>query len=258
MSEPSASGPRRALVTGASSGVGAAVAHAFGALGWEVAIGARRTDRLREVAELVQANGGRTFADHLDVTSAESIDGFFTAAEEALGAIDVVVSNAGVGIPGFLHELTVEDIEREISTNLLGAMLVTRRALPSMIERRHGDLVFLSSMTVVEPRPFQAGYAATKAGVEAMARTLRQDLEGTGVRTTVVRLGPTRSEFGFGWNQEILLRVIETWERWGFMRYPDMLEPEDVAQAIVSALVASSRAASDVIQLNPVAPRADK
>jgi len=242
---------RTVLVTGASSGVGAAIAQAFGARAWPVAIGARRQDRLAEVAAHIAEGGTRVFAAPLDVTKPESIDAFFSAAESALGPIDVVVSNAGIGRPGLLHELTDADIYDEIGTNLLGAMFVARRAIPSMIERKRGDIVFISSMTVLEPRPFQSGYAAAKAGVEALARTLTKELEGTGVRTTTVRLGPTRSEFGLGWNPEILMRVIDCWKEWGLMRHMEILEPDDVAAAIVSAVTAPAGFATDVIQLNP-------
>ena len=242
---------RTALITGASSGVGAAIAEAFGARGWPVAIGARRADRLSEVAARIKEAGGRVFAGPLDVTKPESIDEFFVGAEAALGVIDVVVSNAGIGTPGVLHELSVAEITNEITTNLLGTMFVARRAIPSMLERRRGDLVFISSMTVVEPRPFQAGYGAAKAGVEVLARTLAKELEGTGVRTTTIRLGPTRSEFGLGWSPETLLRVIENWKQWGYMRHMEILEPDDVAAAIVNAVTAPPGFASDVIQLNP-------
>jgi NADP-dependent 3-hydroxy acid dehydrogenase YdfG len=242
---------RTALVTGASSGVGEAVACALGALGWPVAIGARRADRLRGVADAIVAAGGRAIAAPLDVTVPASVDAFFATAEAALGPIDVVVSNAGIGVPGLLHEVSPDDMRREIETNLLGSMYVARRALPSMLAHRRGDLVFVSSMNVVEPRPFQAGYTAAKSGVEGMAHALRMELEGTGVRTTIVRLGPTRSEFGFGWPPEVLIRVLDSWKELGFMRHLEMLEPADVADAVVRVVTAPPGVSTDVVQLNP-------
>jgi NAD(P)-dependent dehydrogenase (short-subunit alcohol dehydrogenase family) len=209
---------------------------------------------LQDVAETVTAAGGRPFAHYLDVTKADSIDAFFAATEAALGPVDVVVSNAGIGIPGMLHELSVADIEAELATNLLGPMLVARRALPAMLARRSGTLIFVSSMNAVQPRPLQIGYTAAKAGVEGVAHTLRLDLEGTGVRSLIVRPGPTRSEFGFGWAPAMLVRVIESWQRWGLMRHNDMLDPEHIAAAVVSAATAPAAAHLDVIQLNPTGP----
>jgi NAD(P)-dependent dehydrogenase (short-subunit alcohol dehydrogenase family) len=247
--------PRTALVTGASSGLGASIARAFGGLGWSVALGARRTDRLDEVAREVEAGGGTPFAHPLDVTSPDSIEAFFGAAERALGSIDVVVSNAGIGVPGLLQDLTVEDLRKEIDTNLLGPMLIVRRALPSMLARGRGDLVFISSMNVVQPRPFQLGYTATKAGLEGVANTLRMELEGTGVRSLIVRPGPSRSEFGFTWGTDILVRILDSWKQWGFLRHPEVLEGEAVAGAVVSAVTAPPGASLDIIQVNPEGPR---
>lgn len=242
---------RTAVVTGASAGIGAAIARALGALGWSVALGARRTALLDEVAAGVEAAGGRAFSHALDVTDPRSIDAFFGAAESALGPVDVLVNNAGIGVPGLLHEVPVADLERELRTNLFGPMLVTRRALPAMIERQRGDVVFISSMNVVEPRPFQAGYTAAKAGIEGMAQVLRRELEGTGVRATIVRPGATRSEFGFGWEPDILVRVIDSWKEWGFMRHMDMMDGEQVALAVVAAVTAPPGLHMDVIQVNP-------
>ena len=85
------------VVTGASSGVGAAIAAAFGTLGWRVAVGARRSDKLEETARAIKAAGGKAFAHALDVTSAESIDAFFAASEAAFGAIDVIVNETAPG-----------------------------------------------------------------------------------------------------------------------------------------------------------------
>lgn len=245
------SAPRTIAVTGASSGVGAAIAAAFGALGWNVALGARRLERLEATAASIESAGGRAFAHGLDVAEPQSVESFFSAAEAAFGPIDTVVSNAGVGLPALLHEATTAQLQAEIAVNLLGAMYVSRRALPAMLAQGRGDLVLISSMTVVDPRPFQAGYAAAKAGVEGMAAVLRQELEGTGVRATVVRLGPTFSEFGFHWDASILTRVLESWQRWGRMRHNHMLHASQVAAAIIHIVTAPPGLSTDLVQLNP-------
>lgn len=242
---------RTALVTGASSGIGAAIAVGLGACGFAVALGARRTDRLAEVAGAIEKDGGRALAHPLDVTRADSIDAFVAAAEAGLGPLDVVVSNAGVGVPGLLHEVGVDALEAELRTNLLGPMLLVRRALPGMLARRTGDLVFVSSMNAIEPRPFQVGYTAAKAGVEGLARALRRELEGTGVRAAVVRPGPTRSEFGFAWGPQVLERVLDSWKRWGFLRHHEMLDGEAIAAAVVWAATQPRSTSIDVIQVNP-------
>ena len=242
---------RTAIVTGASSGIGAAIAAALGALGWRVALGARRVDKLGDVATEVERAGGRAFVHALDVADPDAIETFFAASEAAFGPAGVLVSNAGIGVPGLLHELSAADLERELRINLLAPMLIARRALPAMIAGRRGDLVFISSMNVVEPRPYQVGYTAGKAGVEGMAAALRRELEGTGVRAIVVRPGATRSEFGFGWSPDVLVPLLESWKRWGMLRHLDMMEGEHVAAAVVAAVTAPPGVSMDVIQVTP-------
>jgi NADP-dependent 3-hydroxy acid dehydrogenase YdfG len=247
--------PRIALVTGASSGIGAAIATAFGRLGWPVALGARRAGRLAEVADQIAREGGRAFAHPLDVGRPESVDAFFTAVESELGPAEVVVSNAGIGIPGLLHETRAEDLETELRTNLLGSMLVARRAIPALLERGNGDLVFISSQNAIAPRTYQAGYTASKAGVEALARVLQMELEGSGVRTTVVRPGPTGSEFGANWGGDMARRALESWKHWGVMRQLHWMPPDRVADAVLGAVQLPRGASLDLVEVNPENPK---
>src|SRR5215472_4422949 len=186
---------RTAIVTGASSGIGRAIAVELGGLGWAVALGARRTDRLAEAATEVEGLGGTTFAQHLDVTDPSSAERFFAAAETELGPVDVLVNNAGVATPGWIDEVPPDALAREVATNLLGPLLMTRLAVASMRARQRGDLVFITSDATRHVRPRMAAYTATKAGLEALVHTLAVELEGTGIRSTAVRVGPTLSEF---------------------------------------------------------------
>jgi NAD(P)-dependent dehydrogenase (short-subunit alcohol dehydrogenase family) len=218
---------RTAVVTGASSGIGEATARALGALGWPVAIGARRVDRLKEIAGAIETAGGSAFHHPLDVSVPQSIDDFFDAVEKELGSPDVVVNNAGVGIPRLLHEAGVEELQTEIAINLLGPMLVSRRAIP------------------------QAGYTASKAGVEGLARVLQMELEGTGVRSTIVRPGPTGTEFGVSYSPELSRRILESWKHWGIIRRLDLMPAESVARAVVSVLTAPPGMHLDLVQVMP-------
>lgn len=247
--------PRVALVTGASSGIGAATARALGALGWSVAIGARREERLAPVAAEIESAGGRAFADTLDVGDSASLHAFFEAAEQALGPVDVLVNNAGVCHPGLLHEVEPSDLEDELKTNLLGPLLLSRLAVKSLLARgAAGDLVFVSSENAVRPRPFQVGYTATKTGMEAVAGVLRMELERTGIRATVVRPGPTGTEFGHDWAPELLERLIESWKYWGLFRYMDWLPPESVAQAVMTVVTTPPGTHFDCIEVMPQPP----
>lgn len=248
------SAQRTALVTGASSGLGAAIATALGALGWSVAIGARRLDRLTEVGRDVERAGGKPFVHTLDVTDAASIRAFLRATEQALGPVDVVVSNAGIAVPGPFHELADADLRAEVDTNLLGPMLLARQALLPMLEHGRGDLVFISSLNAVVPRPLQVGYTATKAGLEGMVRALQMELEGTGVRATIVRPGPVNTEMGRDWDPGVLKRILASWKHWGVLRHHRFLPPESVAAAVVTAVTAPRGTHLDLIQVNPEGP----
>ena len=148
-------------------------------------------------------------------------------------------------------------MRREIDTNLMGPMLLVRRTLPALIERRAGDLVFISSQNAVVPRPFQLGYTATKTGLEAMVRVLQMELEGSGVRATTVRPGPTKTNFGMDWDGAVIHRILQSWKYWGVQRHHSFLMPEATATAVVTAVTAPPGTHFDLIQVNPEAPLTD-
>jgi NADP-dependent 3-hydroxy acid dehydrogenase YdfG len=229
---------RVAIVTGASAGIGAATALELARAGYHVALGARRVERLREVATRVEAEGVRAFAHFLDVSQPESIDAFYAAAEAALGPIELLVNNAGMSILNLLPDAKVEDLRAELDVNLLGPMLLCRRAIPGMLERRRGDLVFVGSENAVRPRPYQAAYTAAKAGLEGLARVLAMELDGTGVRSIIVRVGPTGSEFGSRMDHGMLRRALEAWRYWGVQRHLHFMPSESVAKAIARVVAA--------------------
>ena len=224
--------PRVVLVTGASSGIGRAVAVAFGALGWSVGLGARGDERRDTAADAVRDAGGRACSTPLDVTDPTSVDAWFDTCEAALGPVDALVSNAGIAIPGTIGEVDVDAHRRVLDTDLWGALLVARRGIRSM-RGRPGDLVFMSSDVTRNPRPQLASYAAAKAGVEQLARTLSLELEGTGVRSTIVRVGPTVTEFASEWDPSGFADLMQTWKRFGLTRRQGLLSPEEVAEAVV-------------------------
>jgi len=247
--------PRTAIVTGASSGIGRAIAGGLGGLGWRVALGARRADRLEEAAAEVRDAGGEPFPHHLDVSDPASIAAFFAAAEAGVGPVDVLVNNAGVAAPGWLEQIPVEVIEREVATNLVGPILASRLAVASMRARQcGGDLVFVTSDATRHPRPRMATYTATKAALEALAQALALELEGSGIRATTVRVGPTLSEFGFGWPVDDIEDLMGYWPRFGLQRHPGLLDAAAVADAVVTALLAPPGVQVELIEVQPAAP----
>ncbi|WP_216902633.1 SDR family oxidoreductase [Nocardia alni] len=244
---------RPALIAGASSGIGAATAEALAEAGHPVALGARRTDQCEALAEKIRSAGGEAVAHRLDVTDTASVDEFVTAAESALGPTEIVVTGAGDLQFSLIHEMTPDQFGAQVDVHLLGVQRLVHRVVPDMIGRRRGDFVMISSDTSHSPRPRMGAYPAAKSAVEAMARQMAMELEGTGVRASIVRPGPTMTGMGMDTTEEIIGPVLEDWSRWGFARHPEMLRAVNLATAIV-AVVSAPRGAH--IQLTELRPEA--
>ncbi len=245
---------RPAVVAGASSGIGAETARALAAAGFPVALGARRVDRLEELASGIRAAGGEAFVHPLDVASTESVEKFAAAVAAALGDIEVVVSNAGLLAPGAILDATTEQIAAELDVNVLGAHRLVRAFGPGMVARRRGDLVFVSSDTAVRARPFMRGYSATKSGLEGLVEALQMELEGSGVRASIVRPGPTWSEMGSDWDAEAGARVLTEWVKWGHARHSHFLKASAIANAITTVVSAPRGVHISPVDVNPEAP----
>lgn len=249
---------RPAVVTGASSGIGAATALALAASGFPVALGARRTDRCEEVAAQIRAAGGEAVAHALDLTDDSSVEVFAARVSADLGDVEVVISNAGAVAPGTIHEVDTDRFARELDLNVVGAHRLVRAFVPGMVERRRGDLVFVSSDVAVRARPFMSSYAAGKWGLEGLAHAMQMELEGTGVRASIVRPGPTWSEMGTDWDDAEAAFVLNQWVRFGLARHPHFLKPAALADAITTVVSAPRGVHLSLIEVNPEAPLDDR
>lgn len=244
--------PRVAAVTGASAGVGREIAVALGGLGWTVAVGARRQDRLAETADAVRAAGGTPLAHPLDVTDPDSVETFFAAVEAEVGPVGALVNNAGVGYLGAVADVSVERLKAIVDTNLLGVLLCTQRALSAMMaEGVPGDVVFISSDSIQKPYPHMLPYGATKAAVEYLATGLDVELGGTGIRVSTVRLGPTVSEFNTSWPDEDMIAFMEAWQRLGITEDFNYVPTDVVARAVVLALTVPRGAKLSLLSIRP-------
>jgi len=252
---PDAPGPRVAIVTGASAGIGRAIAIALGHLGWSVAIGARRAEQLEETARLVTESGGRPFAHPLDVCRPETIDAFVEATEETLGPVDVLVNNAGTAEPGLLHEMSDEQHQRIIATNLVGPILLSKRIVAALRKRKvPGDILFISSDATAHPRPFLGTYGVSKVGVEAFATSLALECEDFPIRSSIVRVGPTLTGFADSWDLEMFNDIFPHWQRFGIQRHFNTMQPEDVARTVVSVVTAPPHMWVPLVEVQPLPP----
>lgn len=249
---------RPAVVTGASSGIGAATALTLGAAGFPVALGARRVELCEEVAAQIRADGGEAVARPLDLRDETSVADFAAAVAGDLGDVEVLVSNAGAVAPGVVHEVETERFAGEIDLNLIGAHRLVRAFVPGMVERRRGDVVLVSSDVAVRVRPFMSAYAAGKWGLEGMGHAMQLELEGTGVRCSLVRPGPTWSEMGTDWDEQAAGDVLEQWVRFGLARHPHFLKPTAVAEAITTVVSAPRGVHLNLIEVSPEAPIQDR
>jgi NADP-dependent 3-hydroxy acid dehydrogenase YdfG len=226
-----------AVVTGASSGIGAATAARLAAEGWDVVVGARRLDRLREVAEPI---GARALT--LDVTDAASVDAF--CAE--VPSCSLLVNNAG-GARGLepVAELDEEAWRWMFEANVLGMARVTKALLPKLLASGDGHVVLVGSIAGLEPYPGGAGYNAAKFGARAVSQVLRMELLGQPIRVTEVDPGMVDTEFStvrFGGDQARADAVYEGMTP---------LVAEDVADCIAWAATRPSHVNIDQIVVLP-------
>ncbi|HEV3104001.1 MAG TPA: SDR family oxidoreductase [Candidatus Dormibacteraeota bacterium] len=179
-----------AVVTGASSGIGAATVVALARLGYRIVAGARRLERVRRVV------GESGISLPLDVTKLDSIDSFVAETKKKFGRIDVLVNNAGLasGLNPIAEARDDEWIEMW-EVNVLGLMRMTRACLPLLRKARHGHIVNLGSIAGFETYKGGAGYTASKHAVHAISRTLRQELNGEPIRVTEIEPGMVETEF---------------------------------------------------------------
>lgn len=247
---------RPAVVTGASSGIGAAVAVELARAGHPVVLGARRLERCEEMAAKLRADGAEAVAIELDLLDPERIVRFAADAAAAIGDIEVLVSNAGDVQPISAAGADPGEFARQMQVNLLGAQALVHELVPPMVDRGRGDVVFVTSEVAVRPRPEMAGYVASKAGLEAFAGAMAMECEGTGVRVGIVRPGPSSTEQGSTWEPEAVQRVVESWRAWGLMRHDATLLPAQVAQAVASMVAVPRGARWASVEIQPEAPAA--
>lgn len=248
---------RPAIVAGASSGIGAATAVELAARGFPVALGARRVEKCQEIVEEIKAGGGEAIALPLDVTDADSVKSFVHGATEALGDVEVAVAGAGDTNFGRLHEMSTDEFESQVQIHLIGANRIATAVLPGMVERRRGDLIFVGSDVALRQRPHMGAYGAAKAGLGAMVTNLQMELEGTGVRASIVHPGPTKTNMGWSLPAEKLVPALEDWAKWGQARHDYFLRATDLARAV--AFVAETPRGGFIanMELQPEAPLAD-
>lgn len=225
-----------ALVTGASRGIGRAIAHRLATLGASVAICGRDRTALEDSFKSLQKLGVRCFSQVTDVTQAEQVSELVAKAESALGPIQILVNNAGIGLFGPAHEKSEADWDRVLNSNLKSVFLVSRAAIPSMIRRGFGDIINISSLA--GKNTFAGGgiYCASKWGLMGLSGCMMEDLRTNGIRVSVICPGSVTTEFSGSKPKDP----------------SKALSPEDVAHAVEAIVMQGSGSFLSEIHLRPL------
>jgi NADP-dependent 3-hydroxy acid dehydrogenase YdfG len=216
------------IVTGASSGIGAASARLFAADGYRVVLAARRLDRLQDLQKEIEAADGEALAVETDVSDAASIQALIDKTLTEYKQIDVLFNNAGFGRTKWLEEMNPQaDIAEQVQVNLTGVIQATRAVLPHMIERRRGSIINMASLAAFVATPTYSVYAATKFGLRGFSDALRREVGVWGIHVSVIYPGGVTTEFGSHTGAKRKTGITTPAAL--------LLTPQQVAQAVVAA-----------------------
>ena len=230
--------PPVALITGATAGIGRAVAFALGRAGWAVGVTARTADRVAAVVAALRAEGITASGAAGDAGNPEDVERVTRAIAAELGAVDTLVNNAGIAVFKPFEELTLADWDGMMSTNVRSLFLVTRAVLPGMRERGAGTIVNVASLAGRNGVKHGTGYAASKHAVLGFSRSLMLEVRAQGIRVVAVCPGSVDTA---------LIRPLG--------RAPErILQPADVADAILAALRLPARAMLSELDIRPANP----
>ena len=231
-------GGQVALVTGASRGIGAAIAQALAAEGAKVALCARDAASCEAGVAAIRAAGGEAQAFALDVMDHEALPSRIAAIAEAMGPVEVAVNNAGIAFSAPLHRTSVEDLKRVLDVNLVGAFAVIHAVLPGMLERRSGRIINIASTAGRAGYRYTTAYTASKHGLVGLTRSLAHEVAPKGITVNAVCPGWTQTDLlnesagkisaATGRSREEAVSELTKMNPIG-----RLLQPEEIARAVV-------------------------
>ena len=234
------------VITGASSGIGEATAEALAAEGASVVVAARREERLSDLVDRINGNGGKALSVECDVTDEEQAHGLIRQAKDELGQVDILVNNAGVMQLSKIEKGLSDEWRTMFNVNALGLLYVTDAAVQVMKEQGSGHLVNISSVAGRKSGPLRGAYSGTKFAVNAISEALRQELIEDNVRVTVVEPGAVETELPDHITDEEAREGIQS-----VYGLDDILQPEDIANAIAYCVVQPERVSVNEILIRP-------
>ncbi len=234
-----------AVITGASSGIGEATAEALAAEGAAVVVAARREDRLNDLVDRIEGDGGKVLPVACDVTDEEQAHALIQRAKDELGSVDILVNNAGVMQLSKIEKGLSDEWRAMFDVNVMGLLYVTDAAVQVMKEQGSGYVVNISSVAGRKTRPGVGVYSGTKFAVNAISEALRQELIEDNVRVTMIEPGAVETELPNHITDEEAKEGIDA------LYQLDILQAEDIANAIVYCVTQPARVSVNEILIRP-------
>jgi 3-oxoacyl-[acyl-carrier protein] reductase len=224
-----------ALVTGASRGIGFAIARRLGQMGARVSICGRDQVRLERSASSLRGEGIETLAIPTDITRAEQISSLAHRTQQELGPIDILVNNAGIGVFGPFHEFGESDWNKVLDTNLKAVFLLCRAVVPEMIRRQTGYIINISSLAGKNTFANGAIYCASKWGLMGLSGSMAEDLRAYGIRVSAICPGSVATEFAGQGGKDP----------------SKILQPDDIAHAVAALVTQSAESFISEVHIRP-------
>lgn len=231
---------RTAIVTGGTKGIGLAIARALVAAGVNVSISARHEDEVEQTAaELNKFGSGRCVGFVCDVRDETQVKSLFANTLHALGGLDILINNAGIGIFASVESTSGDDFRAVIETNLCGVFYCCHEAIPLMRQRGGGYIINISSLAGANPHPNMAAYNASKFGLNGFSEALMQEVRHDNIKVSYIMPGSVNTEFGGDEPS-----AEKSWQ----------LQPEDIARVVMDLLQYPDRALASRIEIRPSRP----
>ena len=220
-----------AIVTGASTGLGKSVSLKLAMEGFEVVLASRNKKKLNSVHNLISDNGGFSKIIPTDISREEDIKELYSSID--VDKVDVVVNNAGFGVFNKIQEISIDEWDEQLNTNLRGCFLMTKYVSESMIKRKTGKLVFVNSVAGISAYPYSSAYVASKFGLRGFTSSLREELREHNIKVISVHPGAVDTPFWSNVNVD----------------FPksEMLKSDDVAEVILSAILSPNNLVQEEI-----------
>ena len=235
MREQDAMAGKVALITGASRGIGFAIARRLGQMGARVSICSRDQARLEQAASVLRDEGIETLAVPTDVSRADQISSLVQKTQQEFGLVDILVNNAGMGLFGLFHEFNETDWDTVLDTNLKSAFLLSRAVVPEMIRRQTGYIINISSLAGKNTFTKGAIYCASKWGLMGLTGCMAEELREYGVRVSAICPGSVATDFS---GQSI-------------KNPTKALQPEDIAHAVAALVTQSAGSFISEVHIRP-------